>query len=58
MTMYDFLGLYPYPNNDTSILACGACGSGEYLHNADENRNNYCGQCGAKIDWAQAAEGE
>lgn len=31
---------------------CGYCGSGEYLHNEDRNRNNYCGQCGIKLDWS------
>ena len=43
----------PFPDNDTSILACPSCGSGEYLHNADENRNMYCGQCGQRIDWSE-----
>lgn len=27
-------------------------GSGEYLHNADENENAFCGQCGQAIDWS------
>lgn len=31
---------------------CPCCGSGEYLHNEDENRNEYCGQCGIKLDWS------
>ena len=26
-------------------------GSGEYLHNADENENAFCGQCGQAIKW-------
>lgn len=41
----------PYPDDDNSILACPYCGSGEYLHNPDGNENQYCGQCGQKIDW-------
>ncbi len=43
----------PYPDDDDSILACPYCGSGEYLHNPDENENQYCGQCGQKIDWSE-----
>ena len=31
---------------------CPCCGSGEYLYNEDENRNEYCGQCGIKLDWS------
>lgn len=31
---------------------CPNCGSGEYLHNPDINRNKYCGQCGTKLDWS------
>ena len=31
---------------------CSNCGSGEYLHNPDINRNKYCGQCGTKLDWS------
>ncbi len=30
---------------------CPRCGSGEYLHNEDGNRNDYCGQCGCALDW-------
>lgn len=41
----------PWPDGDTSILACPRCGSGEWLHNPDENRNKFCGQCGQAIDW-------
>ena len=41
----------PYPDDDDSILACPYCRSGEYLHNPDGNENQYCGQCGQKIDW-------
>ena len=32
---------------------CPVCESGEYLHNEDGNRNDYCGQCGCKLDWDQ-----
>lgn len=46
-------GESPYPDGDESVLACPRCGSGEYLHNADENENDYCGQCGQKIEWPQ-----
>ncbi|MBQ3184156.1 MAG: hypothetical protein IJB57_10900 [Clostridia bacterium] len=45
--------LSPYPDGDTSIEACPICGSGEYLHNEDGNRNGYCGQCGQAIDWSE-----
>lgn len=30
---------------------CPNCRSGEYLYNEDGNANNYCGQCGCKLDW-------
>lgn len=43
----------PYPDGDTSILACWNCGSGEYLYNEDGNRNAYCGQCGQRINWSE-----
>lgn len=33
-------------------------GSGEYLTNWDGNRNDYCGQCGQKIDWREEDEQE
>lgn len=41
----------PYPDGDKGVMACPNCGSGEYLHNADENENAYCGQCGQAIKW-------
>lgn len=41
----------PYPDGDTSILACPRCGSGEYLHNQDGNEMPFCGQCGQAIKW-------
>lgn len=41
----------PYPDGDGGILACPNCRSGEYLSNEDGNRNEYCGQCGKRIDW-------
>lgn len=43
----------PYPDGDKGILACPCCGSGEWLHNADENPMNFCGQCGQAIDWSE-----
>ena len=43
----------PYPDGDTSILECPCCGSGEWLHNADESAANFCGQCGQAIDWTE-----
>lgn len=43
----------PYPDGDDQILSCWNCGSGEYLYNEDGNRNDYCGQCGQKIDWGE-----
>lgn len=42
-----------YPDGDTSILECPCCGSGEWLHNADESAANFCGQCGQAIDWTE-----
>lgn len=30
---------------------CPVCRGGEYLHNEDGNRNNYCGSCGIRLDW-------
>ena len=50
--------LSPYPDGDTSIIACPRCGSGEYLYNEDGNEQNYCGQCGQAIDWSRPPEGE
>lgn len=44
----------PFPDGDGDVLACPNCGSGEYLHNADENENAYCGQCGQAIAWKGA----
>lgn len=41
----------PYPDGDKGVMACPNCGSGEYLHNADENENAFCGQCGQAIKW-------
>lgn len=50
--------LTPYPDGDMSIIACPRCGSGEYLHNEDGNEQNFCGQCGQRIDWSRPPEGE
>ena len=47
----------PYPDGDKGVLACPNCGSGEYLHNADENENAFCGQCGQAIKWGSIACG-
>lgn len=41
------------PFVEEGVVACQNCGSGEYLYNEDGNRNNYCGQCGSKIDWPE-----
>ncbi len=46
----------PYPDGDKGVLACPNCGSGEYLHNADENENAFCGQCGQAIKWGREDE--
>lgn len=42
----------PHPDEYPSILACPACGSGEYLYNEDGNEQRFCGQCGQAIDWS------
>ena len=44
--------LPPFDEDDPDVLYCQKCGSGEYLENEDGIRNNYCGQCGQRIDWA------
>ena len=41
------------PFADDGIIACQCCGSGEYLYNEDGNLNNFCGQCGTRIDWQE-----
>lgn len=41
------------PFAEDGIIACQCCGSGEYLYNEDGNRNGYCGNCGARIDWPE-----
>lgn len=41
------------PFVEDGIISCQCCGSGEYLFNEDGNRNNFCGQCGARIDWQE-----
>ncbi len=45
-----------HPDGDEYILACPRCGSGEYLHNEDGNQNDYCGQCGQKLEWGEEDE--
>lgn len=37
--------------DDGTCVHCESCGSGEWLVNQDENENNYCGQCGVKLEW-------
>ena len=37
--------------DDLSCMFCRSCRSGEYLYNEDGVRNEYCGQCGQRIDW-------
>lgn len=32
---------------------CPICGSGEYMTNEDGNVNDYCGQCGCKLEWQE-----
>lgn len=44
--------LPPFDDDDPDVLYCQKCGSREYLENEDGNRNEYCGQCGQRIDWA------
>lgn len=46
----------PYPDGDEDVLACPNCGSGEYLHNEDGNRNRFCGQCGKAIAWNEETD--
>lgn len=41
------------PFVEDGIISCQCCGSGEYLFNEDGNRNGYCGNCGARIDWPE-----
>lgn len=42
-----------FPDFDKTIMACPNCGSGEFLHNADFNRNKFCGQCGQAITFKE-----
>lgn len=39
------------PFAEEGIIECQWCHSGEWLENEDGARNNFCGQCGHKIDW-------
>ena len=41
------------PFAEDGIVACQNCGIGEYLYNENGNLNNFCGQCGARIDWPE-----
>ena len=51
VALYKQMKVKPYPDGDRGIVACPNCKSGEYLYNEDGNRNEYCGQCGKRIDW-------
>ena len=37
--------------SSTSAPFCPVCKSGEWMYNEDGNENDYCGQCGTKLDW-------
>ena len=41
------------PFAEEGFISCQCCGSGEYLYNEDGNRNGYCGNCGARLDWPE-----
>lgn len=41
------------PFAEDGVIACQYCGSGEYLYNEDGNHNNFCGQCGTRIEWPE-----
>ena len=41
------------PFAEEGIVECQWCHSGEWLENKDGDRNNFCGQCGNKIDWPE-----
>lgn len=45
------------PFAEDGIISCQCCDSGEYLFNEDGNRNGYCGNCGARIDWPEDKDG-
>lgn len=42
---------YPVQYADNLAPFCPVCGSAEYMENPDGNKNNYCGKCGALLDW-------
>lgn len=42
---------YPVRYGNHIAPYCPVCRSSEYLHNEDSNENDYCGQCGTKLDW-------
>ena len=46
----------PCDEDNPDVLYCQRCRSGEYLHNEDGARNNFCGQCGQAIDWSAVDE--
>lgn len=41
------------PFAEDGVIECKWCHSGEWLENEDGARNNFCGQCGHKIDWPE-----
>ena len=41
------------PFAEDGVIECQWCHSGEWLENEDGARNNFCGQCGHKIDWPE-----
>ena len=43
----------PFQYGDTRV-ACPCCGTWDYLHNADLQRNKHCGNCGQALDWGES----
>jgi len=56
MTLFDKLSTLEVINEQGIMPYCPSCRSGEWLHNPDENENDYCGQCGTKLDWSAVHE--
>lgn len=38
--------------DDENIACCPICGSKDFLYNKEGEKNLYCGQCGALLDWS------
>ncbi len=53
MTERSTIGKLPVCYGGGIAPYCPTCGSGEYLHNEDGNKNDFCGQCGCALDWSQ-----